>query len=85
MACIFTKKFRTLDLHPPTVKDFFLKKTFFLGFPTTTCAGLGGSTIYGIGGGYGGGAYGGDGGYGGGHGEGGMGYSDGGGGYVGGY
>ena len=31
--CIFTKKFRTLDPHPPIVKDFFLKKFFLDAFP----------------------------------------------------
>ena len=33
MACIFTKKFRTLDPHPPTVQDFFQKKVYFWGLP----------------------------------------------------
>ena len=33
MAYIFTKKFRTLDPHPPIVQDFFLKKVDFFWTP----------------------------------------------------
>ena len=36
--CIFTKKFRTLDPHPPIVQDFFLKKIVFFWMPSLTLA-----------------------------------------------